>query len=142
MTYNEASAPSKVTVRNVPNVYAPPIYPTAQCMGSSAIGGSGAGFGFSIGSSWRDDECGIRETAHSFQKLGLQDDGLAVLCTSKYAAAAPSCKAKPAAVVVPAAVVPAAVAPAAVAPAATEETINAAPLEFPARTPAVEKLGG
>jgi len=51
---------------------------------------------FGAGTSWTDDECGIRETARSFQGLGLKDDGLSVLCTSKYAAAAPSCKKDPA----------------------------------------------
>ena len=40
---------------------------------------------------WTDDECGIRETSRSFSGLGKADDALKVLCTSKYAAAAPSC---------------------------------------------------
>ena len=34
----------------------------------------------------------LRETARSFAGVGLQQDALAILCTSKYAAAAPSCK--------------------------------------------------
>jgi hypothetical protein len=100
LTVNEAPIPSVTTaninqndftVKNVPNVFGGNVYPTAPCMGSSTIGGAGVGFGFSIGSSWTDDECGIRETSRSFNGMGMKDDALAVLCTSKYAAAAPSC---------------------------------------------------
>lgn len=79
-------------VKNVPNVYSGDIHPTSPCMGSSSMGGAGVGFGFSIGSSWTDDECGIRETARSFAGMGMKDDALAILCSSKYAAVAPACK--------------------------------------------------
>lgn len=81
----------KYEVKNVPSVFSGNVYPTAPCMGSSSIGGAGVGFGFSIGSSWTDDECGIRETSRSFNGLGLKEDAIKVLCTSKYAAAAPVC---------------------------------------------------
>jgi hypothetical protein len=83
--------PSKQRIYNVPNAVAPAVYPTSPCMGSSAVGGSGVGFGVSFGTSWTDDECGIRETARSFNGLGLKDDAVSVLCTSKYAAIAPVC---------------------------------------------------
>lgn len=79
-------------VKNVPAVVSGNVYPTSPCMGGTSVGASGVGFGFSVGSSWTDDECGIRETARSFAGLGLQGDALALLCSSKYAAAAPSCK--------------------------------------------------
>jgi hypothetical protein len=79
------------TVKGVPNVLTGNVYPTAPCMGSSTIGGAGVGFGISIGSSWTDDECGIRETARSFSGMEMRAEALAVLCTSKYAAAAPAC---------------------------------------------------
>ena len=97
---NEAPIPANTTqsihqdsytVKGVPNVFSGNVYPTAPCMGSSTIGGAGVGFGLSVGSSWTDDECGIRETSRSFCGLGKADDALKVLCTSKYAAAAPSC---------------------------------------------------
>ena len=84
----------KYTVKNVPDVAAANVYPTSPCMGSSSVGGSGVGFGFNIGSSWTDDECGIRETARSFSGMGMQEDALAVMCSSKYAAVAPSCAKK------------------------------------------------
>jgi hypothetical protein len=77
--------------KNTPAVFSGNVYPTAPCMGSSTVGGAGVGFGFSVGSSWTDDECGIRETARSFAGMGMKEDSLAILCTSKYAAAAPSC---------------------------------------------------
>jgi hypothetical protein len=100
LTINEAPVPTVTTtninqndytVRNVPSVFSGNVYPTAPCMGSSQVGGAGVGFGFSIGSSWTDDECGIRETSRSFNGLGLKEDAIKILCTSKYAAAAPSC---------------------------------------------------
>lgn len=79
-------------VKNVPNAIAPTVYPTSPCMGSSSAGASGVGFGVSFGSSWTDDECGIRETARSFAGMGMKDDAVAVICSSKYAAVAPACK--------------------------------------------------
>jgi len=80
------------TGRNTPAFGLGTVYPTSPCMGSSQVGGSGVGFSIGVGTSWTDDECGIRETARSFQGMGLNADGLSILCTSKYAAAAPSCK--------------------------------------------------
>lgn len=103
LTVNEAPIPVETrqvihndsyTVKGVPNVFSGNVYPTAPCMGSSTVGGAGVGFGFSVGSSWTDDECGIRETSRSFSGLGMKEDALAVLCSSKYAVAAPAC-AKP-----------------------------------------------
>ena len=56
------------------------------------LAGAGVGFGFSVGTSWTDDECGIRETSRvASPVLALKEDALKVLCTSQYAAAAPSC---------------------------------------------------
>lgn len=103
LTVNAAPIPTQTTtrieqndytVKNVPSVFSGNVYPTAPCMGSSTVGGAGVGFGFSVGTSWKDDECGIRETSRSFSGLGLKDDAIKILCTSQYAAAAPSC-AKP-----------------------------------------------
>jgi hypothetical protein len=83
--------PEKQTIRNVPNVSLAAMYPSANCHGTTTVGGSGVGFGIGFGTSWEDSECQIRETARSFSGLGLKDDAVSVLCTSKYAAAAPSC---------------------------------------------------
>lgn len=81
------------TLKNVPNVIAPNILPTSPCMGSTSIGGAVAGFGIGGGTSWKDADCGYRETARVFLQANMPADGIAVLCTSEYAASAPSCKA-------------------------------------------------
>ena len=94
LNVNQESNAGTYNIRTVPNAIAPNVYPTAPCMGSSSVGGSGMAFGFSIGTSWVDDECGIRETARSFAGMGLNSDALKVLCSSKYAAVAPACMAK------------------------------------------------
>ncbi|MBP8291303.1 MAG: hypothetical protein KAX65_00945 [Caldilineaceae bacterium] len=77
--------------KQAPAVFAPSIAPTAPCMGGTSAGGAGTGFGLSFGTSWTDDECNTRETARMFQGMGMMSDALAVLCSSAYAAAAPSC---------------------------------------------------
>lgn len=101
LTVNEAAIPANTTqrleqgtvnVRSVPNVFGGNVYPTAPCMGSSTAGAAALGWGFSVGSSWTDDECGIRETARSFSSMEMKADALAVLCSSKYAAVAPACR--------------------------------------------------
>jgi len=75
----------------VATAVAPSNFPTAPCMGSSSIGGSAVLFGFSAGSSWEATECMTFEAARSFDQAGMHDDALAIKCTSKYSAAAPSC---------------------------------------------------
>jgi len=77
--------------KQAPSVFAPSIAPTAPCMGGTSAGGSGTGFGLSFGTSWTDDECNTRETSRLFHSMGMTADALAVLCSSAYAAAAPSC---------------------------------------------------
>jgi hypothetical protein len=103
VNYNQAAVPTTtrqeihqdaINVRSVPNVFAGNVYPTAPCMGSSTVGAAALGWGASVGTSWADDECGVRETARSFQNLGLTTDAVTVLCSSKYAAVAPVCKAQ------------------------------------------------
>ena len=97
---NEAPIPAntrveqagKVAVKSVPNVFAGNVYPTAPCMGSSTVGAAAMGWGASVGTSWSDHECGKRETARSFQNMGMTEDAIAILCSSEYAAVAPSCK--------------------------------------------------
>jgi hypothetical protein len=101
VSYNEAQQPANtrneqvgtVNVRTVPNVFGGNVYPTAPCMGSSTVGAAALGWGASVGTSWADDGCGIRETARSFQNLNMPAEAVIVLCSSKYAAVAPVCKA-------------------------------------------------
>lgn len=75
----------------VATAYAPSNFPTAPCMGSSSVGASGVLLGFSMGSSWEATECMIFEAARSFDQAGMSEDALAIKCTSKYSATAPSC---------------------------------------------------
>lgn len=95
ITYNEAPAAQQrgtVTIKNTPDVTLSNISPTSPCMGGTSVGGSGPGFSIGIGTTWKDNDCSLRETARSFSGLGLADDAIAILCSSEYAAAAPSCK--------------------------------------------------
>ncbi len=94
VTYNEAPAAAQrntVTVKNTPDLSLSNIAPTAPCMGGTSVGGTGAGFSIGIGTTWKDGDCSLRETARSFAGLGLAQDAIAILCASEYAAAAPSC---------------------------------------------------
>ena len=96
VVYNEAPAAQQrgtVTIKNTPEVTLSNIAPTSPCMGGTSVGGSGPGFSIGIGTTWKDSDCSLRETARSFAGLGLTDDAIAILCSSEYAAAAPSCKA-------------------------------------------------
>ena len=94
LTYNEAPAAAQrntVTIRNTPDLSLSNIAPTAPCMGGTSVGGTGAGFSIGIGTTWKDGDCSLRETARSFAGLGLTQDAIAILCASEYATAAPSC---------------------------------------------------
>jgi len=78
--------------RNTPGFGLGTVYPTAPCMGSSQIGGSGVGFSIGVGTSWTDDECGIRSTAASFLGLGDLQSANELLCSSKYSTVVSKCK--------------------------------------------------
>jgi hypothetical protein len=58
-------------------------------MGSSSAAGSGVGFGFSLGSTWRDAACVRRLNAREMaQTLGDRDAARALMCQDKDVAAA------------------------------------------------------
>ena len=77
----------------VNSAYAPTVFPTAPCMGSTTGGAQTGVFGFSIGATWESKDCMMLETARSFEQAGYAEDALAIRCKSKYAKDAPSCKA-------------------------------------------------
>ena len=77
----------------VSSAYAPTVFPTAPCMGSTTGGAQTGVFGFSIGATWESKDCMMLETARSFEQAGYAEDALAIRCKSKYAKDAPSCKA-------------------------------------------------
>jgi hypothetical protein len=78
-------------VKSVPNFALGGLYPSANCHGTSNAAVSVMGFGLGGGTSWEDTDCGLRETARSFQALGMNADAVAVLCSSKHSASAPTC---------------------------------------------------
>jgi hypothetical protein len=62
--------------RGVPAVVAPALTTTLSetCMGSTSLGASGAGFGFSVGSTWRDEACIRRLDARELRSMGRGGD--------------------------------------------------------------------
>jgi hypothetical protein len=68
--------------RVAPDVAVSNASPTAPCRVTHAAGGSGAGFGFSIGSSTLDEGCNVREGARALFNVGLKDAAIQALCQS------------------------------------------------------------
>ena len=83
LTINEAERPDDITIRNTPNVYAPPAMPTSPCRIGGSGGASGAGIGLSFGGSKMDWECNTRETADAFARMGMPALGLMMLCRTE-----------------------------------------------------------
>lgn len=61
---------------------APSIAPTAPCMGSSGLGATGASFGFSIGTTWSDEECKLIRDSSQLWNMNMQKAAVAMLCTN------------------------------------------------------------
>jgi hypothetical protein len=80
------------TLRNVPNVVVPNVYPTASCTHSSALGGSVAGFGIAGGTSWEAVNCEHRENARILHGMGKVAEGMEALCSQTNAANYSFCK--------------------------------------------------
>lgn len=74
--------PKSTTVRNVASPDTPNVYPSAPCRIARSAGLSLAGGAISGGSSIEDPECTLRETARTFQYLGVPEIGLHLLCTN------------------------------------------------------------
>lgn len=69
--------------RQTPMAYSPEAIPSAPCR-SGFSGGGSTGFGaFSVGSSKRDEECDLRETARAFALLGNPEAAARILCETK-----------------------------------------------------------
>lgn len=73
---------TKATIRNVPGVVAPSLTTTLTetCMGSTSIGGAGAGFGFSAGTTWKDSDCVNRLNSRELKSLGFGEAAREVMC--------------------------------------------------------------
>ena len=68
----------------VPGAVAPNLATTLTetCMGSSSVGGSGAGFGFSFGTTWRDSACVRRLDARQLSAFGELAIAKEIMCDS------------------------------------------------------------
>ena len=76
--------PSRTTVRNVASPDTPNVYPSAPCRIARSLGLSLAGGAMSGGGSIEDPECTLRETARTFQYLGVPEVGLHLMCTQSH----------------------------------------------------------
>lgn len=50
------------------------------CMGSSSVGGSGVGFGFSVGTTWNDENCVRLKNAREMAAMGYKNVAVAMMC--------------------------------------------------------------
>jgi hypothetical protein len=76
---------SSYSVRNVPQVSAPPLVTTLSdtCMGSASVGLSVTGFGATAGTTRVDEACVRRLDAREFRAMGLTEVALSLLCQSE-----------------------------------------------------------
>ena len=103
ITFNSPAIPTTQTLKTAPSVYAPALTTTLTetCMGSTSVGGSGIGFGISVGSTWNDGQCVRRLNAREMaQTLGDRDAARALMCqdddvAAAYAAVGQSCTEAP-----------------------------------------------
>lgn len=65
----------------VSTAYAPSLTSSNDtCMGSSSLGGQGAGFGISLGSTWEDEDCRRRKNARFLYNVGSKASAIALMC--------------------------------------------------------------
>lgn len=83
---SSAGQTNSMSVNNRDRLQAPAVVAPAltsgndTCMGSSSVGGSGPGFGFSVGSTWSDEHCRMLKSASILFNLGKEDAALARVC--------------------------------------------------------------
>ena len=84
INFNSPAAPTNTTAKitNVPNVYAPGLAAAGSevCLGSISAGGSGAGFGLTIGGTIVDRECQLRLNARTLAVLGYPVAARETMC--------------------------------------------------------------
>ena len=84
INFNTPAAPTSTTAKitNVPNVYAPGLAAAGSevCLGSISAGGSGAGFGLTIGGTIVDRECQLRLNARTLAVLGYPVAARETMC--------------------------------------------------------------
>lgn len=71
-------------VKNVPSVGGPNLTTSNDtCMGSSSGSANGAGWGFSIGSTWTDANCVMLKNSRELWNMGFRAAALARMCTDR-----------------------------------------------------------
>lgn len=79
------------TVKSAPSVGGSMLAPTAICHGTSSVGLSLIGFGFNVGTSWKDSECKMMNSAVTLYNMGLKNDAISVMCQIEHVKVAPIC---------------------------------------------------
>lgn len=81
ITFN-SHTPDNQTIKNTPTVYAPGLAAAGSevCLGSISGGGSGAGFGLTIGATIVDRECQLRLNARTLAVLGYARAARETMC--------------------------------------------------------------
>lgn len=90
MNVTNPAAPNAVTIKNVPAIMAPSLTTTLTetCMGSTSGGVAVAGFGVSLGGTWRDEECVNRLNARELRSFGDITVAREVMCSNAVVRAA------------------------------------------------------
>lgn len=83
-------------IRNVPNVIAPNVYPTANCLNAASIGVGVVGVGVTGGTGFEVMNCNLRETARIVAALPANDtprvkQAMALLCMQDFLVNTPLC---------------------------------------------------
>jgi hypothetical protein len=88
---NTSSATVSTTrTRNTPSVFSPGLAAagTESCLGSTSVGGSGAGVGFMFGTTVTDKGCNLRLFSRTLFALGHKRAATQILCNDPEAAVA------------------------------------------------------
>lgn len=93
---NASGGDSSVNVqaREIPvsSAYAPSVWATSECMGSSSGGASGMNIGLSFGTTWKDKDCSLFKAAKEFETAGYAKDAMIIRCKSELVSDTPICK--------------------------------------------------
>lgn len=76
-----AYQPSDITMRNVPQVYAPGVVTGNVCALGASIGGAFVGFGLTAAATWESERCELRQQIALFYNMGRKASGDQLACT-------------------------------------------------------------
>ena len=71
-------------LRNTPSIATAALTSSNDtCMGSVSVGGAGPGFGISVGSTYKDDNCVMLKNSREMWNMGFKAAAVALMCTDK-----------------------------------------------------------